>query len=379
MDKRERIDERGDWEKALSSKFQDYEPATPDLPPLHIPERTAPPSRWRWLVIPISVAAAIIIALLAVRESSLVPENQMAISPVNDLVTAKKSVITSDVLTPKEPHLPNQQENRGQTLAYNNNDETMSNDDIIAQGQQLSEESREAIAQDGSNAHSERAEASDVLVNNPLEKARDNNQKLPPRRKRELKLSLFTSGTSLAMNATTISQINDGLYTDKTEEYNAQVTPVFEIGSTLLFPLAQRWALQSGLKYSWYRIDVKSNRFLARDNHTLDVHSLGVPLDIQYTFYHSNAWSMYGQYGISLNIPLKSTIRNSKSTHGGATISLDTSFALGLEYRITKNIGLYSSFGVSYDILQMRSNLPDADISRWHGKVEAGIRFRINR
>lgn len=383
MDKRERIDERGEWEKALSSKFEDYEPSIPDLPPLHISTRSDPLfSRWKRLAVPISVAAVIILALFLIRESRFAPEKQLSVSSTNNVISAEKSVTFPDALTDKESILYDQQEKNSLTLALND-EVSQRNDKRTDRDKQLmeetDEETDEVMDEDGGDANSDRDDGSDVLLSQPIEKPRESLQKLRSEKRRDLKLSLFTSGSTLAANTTSMTQMGDGIYAGEKEDYSVRETPVFEIGGTVLFPLTRRWALQSGLKYSWYRIEVKSNPPTIGDNYTLNVHSLGVPLDVQYTFYDSKAWRMYGQFGIGVNIPFKSTITGTSVNDGGATISLDSSLSFGLEYSVTNQLGLYTSFGVTYDLLQMQTNLPDANISRWHGKMEAGVIFRLGR
>lgn len=378
MDKRQRIDERGDWEKALSSKFQDYEPAIPELPPFNLHRSRRHNSRWKWLVISTSIAATIILALLLTKKGTEELNNPLRISSPDYVIAKNDDQIIEIATTPK--NLSATQDKRNNQKSAKGKEREIAVVEELVGNEVSSEDICETVVQNDNKSISESEQTTENLSGIQPNKYTENHRKISlQKNKRPIQLSVFSSGLTLNTDAVTMSEVGSGILSEKKADYSVREIPLFEIGSTLLFPLTQRLSIQSGLKYSWYRIEVKDNSFISNDFHILDVHALGVPFDIQYTFYDSKAWRLYGQYGLGIYIPFKSTITGASNNKGGATISLDTSVALGLEYSITRELGLYTSFGVTYDLLQMKSNLPDADISRWHGKVEAGIRFRINR
>lgn len=378
MDQGQRINQRGDWEEALRSKFQEYEPTISELPPLVLPQRNNPFVLWRWLAVAASIAAVIVLVLLFTRESAQDLPSQFSTVPPTLLSVENNDVL--EEVPPFQHHFSGVSDEStcqvvptDENMLASNFTQKRTHNGVIA------EEASDNTEQDNDFNAKRSVSDNEDTSNGVLATPTKSTQRPTPQKKREIKLSLFTSGTTLSANSVAMSQVADGIIAGEQSNYLVQETPMMEIGSTVLLPIAQRWAIQTGLKYSWYRIEVKDNRFVYEDSYILDVHSLGIPLDIQYSLYNSKLWRLYSQYGVGVNIPLKSTITGSIRDNGGATLSFDTSLALGLEYNINSQVALYTGLGVTYDLLQMKSNLPDADISRWHGKFEAGIRFRIKR
>ena len=376
MEKRERTDKRGDWEKALSRRFQNFEPPISELPPLSFPPKKYSLFKWRWVATATSVVAAIIFFLFLIRENTQEPHILHDTLPTSRVVAMnneeRKIVASSSRQYPDIPigsYRPRSESNREMTTVVS---EKTDHNNI------WTEEAKEIVVQNDDIDTKDDSSAGGLL-DRSSEKLLGNNLRFSSQSKRPIRLSLFTSGLSLNTNTVTMPRVGDGIFKGQQDSYSVRETPMFEVGSSVLFPITRRWSLQTGLNYSWYRIEIKDNSFGSKDDYILDVHSLGIPLDIQYTIYNAKTWRMYGQYGVGINIPFKSTITGSAVSEGGATVSLDTSLAFGMEYNITHQIGLYTSLGVTYDLLQLQSNLPSAEISRWHGMVEAGISFNINR
>lgn len=376
MEKRERTDKRGDWEKALSRRFQNFEPPISELPPLSFPPKKYSLFKWRWVATATSVVAAIIFFLFLIRENTQEPHILHDTLPTSRVVAMnneeRKIVASSSRQYPDIPigsYRPRSESNREMTTVVS---EKTDHNNI------WTEEAKEIVVQNDDIDTKDDSSAGGLL-DRSSEKLLGNNLRFSSQSKRPIRLSLFTSGLSLNTNTVTMPRVGDGIFKGQQDSYSVRETPMFEVGSSVLFPITRRWSLQTGLNYSWYRIEIKDNSFGSKDDYILDVHSLGIPLDIQYTIYNAKTWRMYGQYGVGINIPFKSTITGSAVSEGGATVSLDTSLAFGMEYNITHQIGLYTSLGVTYDLHQLQSNLPSAEISRWHGMVEAGIRFNINR
>lgn len=365
MDKNTRVEEdRGAWEKALSSKLQGYHASKHDLPPLSLPTKRAHVSRWVWAVIAASVAAVVLLALFILPGTPGGGSDQTSESTSNNMLAKNNAPETST------PAVSVDQSPAQATRA----DQTSSEIEGV-QTDSLPQTDGDPIPE----AEPHTAIGSKWLVDNSPSKRsgkpEESNLTITSRERRPLKLSLFTSGVTLSSDGMMLSQVGDGIMSGQGLDYSVQETPLLELGTTVLFPLTQKLSIQGGLKYTWYRIKV-SNHI---DSYSLDVHSLGVPLDLLYTLYSTGDWRMYGQYGVGVNIPVKSTLTGVQPAKGNASISLDTSLALGVEYSITSQVSLYSSLGVTYDILQMKSNLPYTEISRWHGRMEAGIRFRLGR
>ena len=376
MEKRERTDKRGDWEKALSRRFQDFELPISELPPLSFPPKKHSHFKWRWVAIVTSVAATIIFVLFLIRENTQEPHILHGTFPPPGVIASNNE--ENKIVDSPSRQYPNIPIGIYRPRSESNHEMMTIVSEKTDHNNIWTEEKKEIIVQnDDIDTKGDSSDGS--LLDSSSEKLLGNNLRFASQSKRYIRLSLFTSGLTLNTNTVTMSRVGDGIIKGQQDDYSVRETPMFEIGSTILYPISRRWSLQTGLKYSWYRIEIKDNSIGSKDDYILDVHSLGIPLDIQYTIYNAKTWRMYGQYGVGINIPFKSTITGSAVSEGGATISLDTSLAFGMEYNITHQIGLYTSLGVTYDLLQLQSNLPSAEISRWHGMVEAGIRFNINR
>lgn len=371
MDKNSRVeDNRGAWEKVLSSKLQAYHASKHDMPPLALPTKRAHVSRWAWVVISASVAAVVLLALFILPGTPGGSSDQTSESSSNNMLAKNNApeASTPAVSVDQPPAEATRVDQTSSEIEGGVTEESTQTDSLPQTDSDPMPEGKPhtAIGSKRRVDNSSSKRPREPEESNPI---------ITSQERRPLKLSLFTSGVTLSSDGMMLSQMGDGIMSGQGPDYAVQETPLLELGTTVLLPLTQKLSIQGGLKYTWYRIKV-SNHI---DSYSLDVHSLGVPLDLLYTLYSTGDWRMYGQYGVGVNIPVKSTLTGVQPAKGNASISLDTSLALGVEYRITSQFSLYSSLGVTYDLLQMKSNLPDTEISRWHGRMEAGVPFRVGR
>ena len=124
---------------------------------------------------------------------------------------------------------------------------------------------------------------------------------------------------------------------------------------------SKRFALESGVSYirriSEFKTTTNVN-FLYTQSQT--IHYLGIPVKGIYNMATGKRWSLYGNLGMTMGVPIHSqtyivNIRRSKAknltvTNRPATWLWLPSAGLGIQYNITRNIGLYTEPIVQYHI-----------------------------
>lgn len=131
------------------------------------------------------------------------------------------------------------------------------------------------------------------------------------------------------------------------------------VGLTFRYSINNRWGISSGLTYSLLTSKLRSEsiNYFYDDRQTL--HYLGLPLSIDYKLWQSNnlttyisagglvekniAGKLYSDYYIDNKLQ-SSTDEKITSKH----LQWSINSAIGLEYRISDNIGIYAEPGVAY-------------------------------
>ena len=131
------------------------------------------------------------------------------------------------------------------------------------------------------------------------------------------------------------------------------------VGLTFRYNINQRWGISSGLTYSLLTSKLRSEsvNYFYDDRQTL--HYLGVPLNFDYKLWQNNNFSTYISAGglVEKNIAGKlssdyyidnilQSSTNEKITSKQLQWSINS--AIGVEYRIADNIGIYAEPGVAY-------------------------------
>jgi hypothetical protein len=131
------------------------------------------------------------------------------------------------------------------------------------------------------------------------------------------------------------------------------------VGLTFRYNINQRWGVSSGLTYSLLTSKLRSEsvNYFYDDRQTL--HYLGVPLNIDYKLWQNNNFSTYISAGglvekniagkLSSNYYIDNKLQSStdeKITSKQLQWSINS--AVGLEYRISDNFGIYAEPGVAY-------------------------------
>lgn len=161
------------------------------------------------------------------------------------------------------------------------------------------------------------------------------------------------------------------------------------IGLTLRYNINNKWNLSSGLTYSLLssKLRSESNNYFYDDTQTL--HYLGIPLNVGYTFWQKNKFSTYISAGglLEKNIAgklisnyyidneLESTTSKSFTS---SKLQWSVNSAIGIEYRISKLIGIYAEPGIVY-YFNNGSNLESIYKDQpTNFNLRIGLRFNIN-
>ena len=128
----------------------------------------------------------------------------------------------------------------------------------------------------------------------------------------------------------------------------------------LKYRLNHRFGLESGFSYSRLTSDFE----MGTDGNTISeqqtIHYLGIPVKGIYNMYGGKRWSIYGSFGLTTEIPVRSTLHSDFYVNGQYEASdkttilapwqFSTTFGLGLQYHLTPNVGFFVEPSLQYYI-----------------------------
>lgn len=154
---------------------------------------------------------------------------------------------------------------------------------------------------------------------------------------------------------------------DVEDEYLQNGTKPISLALTVRYKQSRRFALETGVSYIRRISEFKtttSDNFLYTQSQT--THYLGVPVKAVCNMATGKRWSLYGNLAITMGVPIHSqtyivNIRRSMAenltvTNRPATWLWLPSAGLGIQYNITRNIGIYAEPSLQYHI-QTRYNI----------------------
>ena len=134
----------------------------------------------------------------------------------------------------------------------------------------------------------------------------------------------------------------------------------FNFSLALKYRLNNRFGLETGLSYSRLRSEFEMGSDGNTINERQTIHYLGIPVKGIYNMYNRKAWSLYGSLGVTIEIPVHSSLNTSYYLHGAleatdkATVRAPWQWSvgtgLGLQYNFTSNIGLFAEPSLQYYI-----------------------------
>lgn len=158
--------------------------------------------------------------------------------------------------------------------------------------------------------------------------------------------------------------------TEKTRHYMPLV-----IGLSLNKSLSSRWSIETGLRYTFLRSDFLSESELMHKETIQRIHYIGVPLKLNYRIFTYNGFSLYGQGGGALDIPVYGTqsifeyspkleTTNKDLFHINAPLQWSVEGGLGIQYHFTPSFSIYAEpsfryyFNAGSDIKTIRQDKP---------------------
>lgn len=147
------------------------------------------------------------------------------------------------------------------------------------------------------------------------------------------------------------------------------------IGLSLNYGLSSRWSVESGIRYTFLRSDFMRESEIEKTEINQRIHYIGIPLKFNYRIFGSNRFSIYGQGGAALDIPVNGTQSIMKWEQGWnkpefdrSTISVPLQWSIeggvGLQYHLTPSISIYAEpsfryyFNPGTDIKTIRQDKP---------------------
>lgn len=78
-------------------------------------------------------------------------------------------------------------------------------------------------------------------------------------------------------------------------------------GISLSHGLSGRWSLESGIRYTFLRSDLVRESEIEKTETNQRIHYIGIPLKFNYSIFGNHRFSIYGQGGVALDIPVNGT------------------------------------------------------------------------
>ena len=158
--------------------------------------------------------------------------------------------------------------------------------------------------------------------------------------------------------------------TEKTRHYMPLV-----IGLSVNKSLTSRWSVETGLRYTFLRSDFLSQSKVMNKETIQRIHYIGVPLKFNYLIITYNGFSLYGQGGGALDIPVngRQSILEYSPQFGNSTkttinihapLQWSVEGGLGIQYHFTPSFSIYAEPSFKYyfnpgsDIKTIRQDKP---------------------
>ena len=180
--------------------------------------------------------------------------------------------------------------------------------------------------------------------------------------KEDWTFSLAYSGTIGQDNRLTqhIPDISSGIPGQEMEEHKRtkHYMPV-TVGLSISKSISSRWSLESGLRYTYLRTDILTENKYNVSETVQKIHYIGIPLKFSYKVFKTNRFSIYGQAGFVLDIPVNGTSStfeynfNEKAPYINKsriemTLQWSVEGGVGVQYQFTPTISIYAEPSFNY-------------------------------
>jgi len=147
------------------------------------------------------------------------------------------------------------------------------------------------------------------------------------------------------------------------------------IGFSLSHGLSSRWSVESGIRYTLLRSDFMRESEIEKTEINQRIHYVGIPLKFNYRILGNHRFSIYGQGGISLDIPVHGKQSITKWEQGwnkpefdrltiSAPLQWSVGGGIGLQYHMTLSLSIYAEpsflyyFDSGTEIKTLRNDKP---------------------
>ncbi len=142
--------------------------------------------------------------------------------------------------------------------------------------------------------------------------------------------------------------------TEKTRHYMPLV-----LGFSVNKVLTPSWSIETGLRYTYLRSDFLLESTIINRETIQRIHYIGIPLKLNYKISTFNGFSIYGQGGASLDIPVMGKrdireisnvldINNTEKSHFTAPLQWSVEGGVGIQYNITPVFSIYAEPSFRY-------------------------------
>ena len=151
------------------------------------------------------------------------------------------------------------------------------------------------------------------------------------------------------------SQPGDGKIERKSHHY----MPI-TFSLALKYQMDNRFGLETGLNYSRLKSEFEMGINGNTINEQQTIHYLGIPLKGTYNIYNGKLWNLYGNFGVTMEIPVYAPFSTNYFVNGTMELNEKSKLhapwqwsvgtGLGLQYNLTPNVGLFTEPSLQYYI-----------------------------
>ncbi len=171
------------------------------------------------------------------------------------------------------------------------------------------------------------------------------------------------------------------------EEVRLQHRMPLNVGLSLSIPLNDRLALTTGLNYSYLYSSSDQSLSSGTVHVTRELHYVGLPVGLAYTFYRTGAFGLYIQGGgmMEKGVAWRETQRFADTGDSGREstvrdirgIQFSVNAAAGISYDFSRHVGLYVEPGVTYYFAQKDQPASYRTVHPTSFSLKVGVRFGI--
>lgn len=131
------------------------------------------------------------------------------------------------------------------------------------------------------------------------------------------------------------------------------------IGFSFSKGISSRWSIESGLRYTYLRTDIFTENKYNRTETFNKIHYIGIPLKLNYKIFRTDKFSIYGQTGFALDIPVNGRSYSYDYNYNETSpifskyrlnmpLQWSVEGGLGIQYQFTPSISIYAEPSFNY-------------------------------